>query len=275
MLNLAIELCSLALIDYKIKFYQQDKSRECNMQELKILDTESTTCILCGDELESLKEPHDAICDFCGKKARISHECKSSHYLCDSCLAMNAVEYVKAACLKYNGTDPLALAVEIMNSPVIKMHGSEHHYLVPAVLLTCTHNLQHSKEDLQSKLNIAERRAFAETSISCTHKDGTCGAAMGTGVYVSMILGRELEHEDEWSPANKIIAQSLKRIAERDLPRCCKRDTYMSLEESIDFLRDNFAIDLPKTSGKCTFSLRNKTCGHEICPYFSLSNQLV
>ncbi len=238
-------------------------------------NSEEKTCILCGDDLEKMKDSLELSCDFCNKTSKISHQCKSGHLICDSCLEMPTKEFIKNICLKYKGINPIELAVEIMNSPVIRMHGPEHHFIVPAVLTTCLINAGKMKGSLEEKLEIIERRALKETPQACSYDLRTCGAAIGTGVFLSVFLDREQGDEDEWSVANQITAESLKKVAASGGPRCCKRDTYLSLESAIEFLKNQFAIDLPKSEAKCTFSLRNKSCKREDCNFYNLGFSLV
>lgn len=236
---------------------------------------ERNTCILCGEDLHNADKLEDRICDFCGQVKSIPVICESSHCICSDCLAMSPEEFVIDRCLKYKGINAIELAVEIMNSPVIRMHGAEHHFIVPAVLTTCLHNYHNSTEDLKERLNTIYRRASAETPRACSYDIGTCGAALGTGVFISNYINRELVDEDEWSLANKITAIALKKVADAGPPRCCKRDTYLSLQAAIDFMKENFAIELPYYEAKCTFSLRNRTCKHEECEFYNLRNSLV
>jgi hypothetical protein len=186
-----------------------------------------------------------------------------------------AINFIKEKCLNYIGKDPIELAVEIMNDEIIRMHGPEHHFLVPAVLTTCVHNHHNDKKSLKEKLEIADRRSKLETPRVCTFKKGSCGAAQGTGVFMSMFLERGELDEDAWSPSNSIITESLKVIDESNGPRCCKRDTYIAIETAAKFLRERFSVNLPVSEGRCTFSLRNDDCGHEDCEYYNLANSLV
>lgn len=245
------------------------------MAMIEITGGDLRQCILCAEDINKLENKIDTICDFCNERAYSTHQCNTGHYICDTCYNMSAYEYVKKLCTKYQGFDPIELAVQIMNSPAIKMHGPEHHYIVPAVLLTCAHNAQHLKEDLKSMLETAERRAQLETPNNCSYKNGECGAAMGAGVFLSIYLGHNLADEDEWSPVNEITAVCLKKIADSEGPRCCKRDTYLSLQAATEFLKEKFAIDMPVNQAKCTFSLRNRTCGHEDCSFYNISYSLV
>lgn len=245
------------------------------MDYLGLYREEKSTCVLCGDDLEKINTPIDTICDYCGQKGKVTHECNSNHFICDKCYNINAFEFITNECMKYTGNDPLQLAVKIMNSPVINMHGVEHHYIVPAVLLTTSYNIQGKRDLLKEKLQIIEDRASRETSHYCTFNAGTCGAAFGTGVYLSVFNDRSLGDEDEWSEANHIIAESLKKVASSPGPRCCKRDTYLSLIASVEFMNDKYALNIQTSEPKCTFSLRNKNCGREECEFYSISNTLV
>ncbi len=236
---------------------------------------EAQTCILCGDELNILKEGYNTICDYCGKPSKIFNECNSKHFICNECLSIDKYEFIIDKCLNYNGIDPIKLSVDIMNSPLIKMHGTDHHFIVPAVMLTCSYNYQNKNQNLKEKLEIIKDRALKETSSYCTYKAGTCGAAFGTGVFLSVFLDRTPFSEDEWTDSNHIIADSLKNIANSPGPKCCKRDTYLSILASINFLKEKYAIELESSQPKCTFSLRNKTCGREECEFFNLANDLV
>lgn len=246
------------------------------MTELNTINyLEKETCIMCGEETHRSGEIRERRCDFCGDIKSIPVECDNFHCLCVDCLALTPNNFIRTMCLKYKGIDPIELAVDIMNSPVIKMHGAEHHFIVPAVMFTCIHNLTSSTESLAEKLDIVERRAIVETPRACSYDLGTCGAAIGTGVFLSIYLKRELVDEDAWSLSNTIIAESLRVVADSGGPRCCKRDTYLSLEAAVNFMKEKFAIELPVSKAKCTFSLRNKTCKHEECQFYNMSNSLV
>ncbi|NLO18915.1 MAG: hypothetical protein GX121_03405 [Ignavibacteria bacterium] len=236
---------------------------------------EKATCVLCGDEIFPLSKEIELRCDFCGLIGFAQHQCVNSHYICNSCFSMRPIEYVKMACLNYKGIDPNELAVQIMNTPTIRMHGPEHHFILPAVLATCVYNLKGRAEELAEKLEIIEVRTKCETPDHCEYNIGNCGAAHGAGVFLSILLDRTSENEDEWSLGNQLVAESIRRIAEMGGPRCCKRDTYISIQSAVEFLKNHFAIELPTSEAKCTFSLRNKSCKHEECIFYNISFSLV
>jgi hypothetical protein len=236
---------------------------------------ELTTCILCGDDLVQLDEPVSAHCDFCGQYSTSSNRCDSGHFICDNCFNISLIDYIKRICLKYQDTDPIGLAVDLMNSPVVMLHGSEHHFIVPAVLLTCVANALDIKDSLSEKLELAEKRCYSEIPTLCNFNKGLCGAAMGTGIFLSIFNNQTNATDDEWSLSNSIVSASLKKISENISHRCCKRDTYISLQAAVEFLKEKYAIDLTMSEARCTFSLRNHTCRREECNYYNMSFSLV
>jgi hypothetical protein len=78
---------------------------------------------------------------------------------CDACHEMGGMDYIETVCTHSSATNPLKLAHEIMRNPTIKMHGPEHHYLVPAVLLTAYYNATGETTLTPRKLKVARERA--------------------------------------------------------------------------------------------------------------------
>lgn len=238
-----------------------------------IYDNESKLCPICAEELFTFDEPVPVECFVCGKEIEADEFCRSEHALCEDCRVGSSYNIVKAFCLNDKTTDPLALAIKIMNSPLIKNQGAEHHFIVPAVLLTAIHNKTAQPLNLITALDMAAEKAM-ETTTRCTYDKGTCGAALGTGIFLSIFS--ELEEDEGFSIPDSLTAESMLRIYNSPGPRCCKRDTYIAIEETVKFLNEKFAIELPLTTeSKCTFSLRNRTCGHEDCNYYNVGLSLV
>lgn len=231
-------------------------------------------CFVCGDYLLPVIQPQEMICAFCGKPKPAKCTCKDNHFVCDDCLKLDLKVLIKKICLKTRETDPIALAKLIMELPTVKMHGPEHHFITPAVLLTTVSNLTGNRQNLAEQLKQAELLAN-KLAPTCTWHIGTCGAATGAAIFLLLWKGLNPEEESSWDEANIIVANSLKRIAQLGTPRCCKRDTYVAIEETVDFLRENYNLDLPISEAKCNFSLRNQTCKREDCIYFNLKFALV
>jgi hypothetical protein len=161
------------------------------------------------------------------------------------------------------------MATGIMHSEKIKMHGPEHHFLVPAVLISSFCNA--INDDSKSvKLSTARKRAEKIPGGFCgTH--GNCGAGVGTGIFISIITQSTPLSKEEWSLSNLITGKSLISIANHCGPRCCKRDVYLAILESIQFLKEKFNVTLDTSEVHCQFSENNKECLKSSCLFFPVS----
>ncbi|HVP15956.1 MAG TPA: DUF5714 domain-containing protein [candidate division Zixibacteria bacterium] len=168
-------------------------------------------------------------------------------------------------------TDPLELALILMRNPKIKMHGPEHHFLVPAVLLAAYYN---AKGDYtQKRLKIKEARSRSSKILGgfCGFY-GDCGAAVGTGIFMSLITNSTPLSSREWRLSNLITAKSLLTIANHGGPRCCKRNTFLAINEAVNFLKENFDMRMEIDHNViCEFNDLNKECLKEKCPYYPKS----
>ncbi len=239
------------------------------MAYIDIYNNEEQNCLICSDSLIFAGTPADLNCYVCKKPVKAMEYCRQNHFVCEVCRLGSSYELVKAFCMNSRTTDPTALAVDIMNSPLIRTHGAEHHFIVPAVLLTAVHNKTANPVNLKEALDLAEIQA-KEVPITCTFEKGTCGAAIGSGIFLSIFTERDEMMDEEFSLANNLTAESLQSVTTSHGPKCCKRDTYLSIDETVNFLRDKFAIELEQSVAKCTFSLRNRTCGHEDCNFYNI-----
>jgi hypothetical protein len=158
------------------------------------------------------------------------------------------------------------MATEIMHSEKIHMHGPEHHFLVPAVLLSvyCNQSGDPSKKD---KIAIARRRADKVPGGFCG-SHGNCGAAVGTGIFISIIQGATSLSMGEWRLSNLVTGKTLISIAEHGGPRCCKRDVYLALQSAVRFLNEHMDIGLPLPKVFCEFSENIRECTKFKCPYY-------
>ncbi len=244
------------------------------MEEYKENSEKQDSCRICGNDLFPVIEPAEMICAFCGKAKVAKSTCDENHFVCDDCLNLEIKDVVKQLCLNSEQTDPIALAKQIMSLPAVKMHGPEHHFITPAVLLTTMANLTANRANLAYQLDEAQKLATKLAPI-CTWHIGTCGAAIGASIFLLLWKGLNPDVESSWDEGNVVVANSLKRIAQLGSPRCCKRDTYIAIEETVDFLQENYNINLPISEAKCDFSLINRTCKREDCIYFNLKYALV
>lgn len=225
-------------------------------------------CLICGKDLIYLDLPQKMECQYCKNQFDSNVKCINEHYICDSCHSLPANELIEQYCIKTKSKDPLEMALHLMKNPAVKMHGTEHHYLVPAVLLTAYYNVKNDEENKKKDLKKAKGRAEKILGGFCGFY-GDCGAAVGTGIFISLITGSTPLHKKEWQLSNLMTAQSLHTIAKHGGPRCCKRNTYFAIKEAVQFLEDNFDIKITINEKiKCEFSDLNKECLREECLFY-------
>ncbi|MDD3933504.1 MAG: DUF5714 domain-containing protein, partial [Methanoculleus sp.] len=155
-------------------------------------------CLICGRDLLYTEEPHDLACAVCGEVQSTTAACEAGHFVCDQCHSLEALDLIEQFCITTALEGPLAIACILMRYPAIRMHGPEHHFLVPASLIAayCNHRGEPGRKG--PLLRQARARAGMVRGGSCgTH--GTCGAAVGTGIFVSLITGSTPLKKQEWS----------------------------------------------------------------------------
>lgn len=225
-------------------------------------------CFICGKPLVYFEVQKELPCKICGMESLTNASCEDGHFICDSCHALGGLTAITKYVLKTASKNPIEMATEIMGLPVINMHGPEHHFLIPAVLLTAYKNAG-GKIDLEKALQSAEQRAKSVPGGICGMW-GSCGAGIGAGIFVSIITGATPLSQKEWSLANQATSECLAVIAENGGPRCCKRNTYLAITQSVIFTQKQFNIEIEMPENyTCKFSSRNKQCRYEKCLYFS------
>jgi hypothetical protein len=182
---------------------------------------------------------------------------------------LDAYDYIENYCKSSPHTDPGALINEIMKNSAIKMHGPEHHFLVPAVLITSYYNHLGNKQLLNEKLRTAKKRSKQILGGFCGFY-GTCGAGIGTGIFFSLIQNATPLSTSEWQLCNMATAKSLEKIACHGGPRCCKRDSFLAIETAVEFLNKHLKTALSLSIINCGFSDFNRECRKEDCRYFKV-----
>jgi len=229
-------------------------------------------CLICNKPLVYNEIPKKKQCSFCNDYYESEAECIDHHFICDECHSSEGVNIIENICLKSIERNPILLAIRIMHHPAIKMHGPEHHYLVGAVLITGYYNITGRAELKKYKLSIAKKRAAKIPGGFCGFY-GNCGAAVSTGIFISLITNSTPLSTDSWGMCNLITAKCLKTIGENGGPRCCKRDTYHSILEAADFVSGNLGIDFEIPAKiVCEFFERNKECLKNRCKFYPQNN---
>ena len=69
-----------------------------------------------------------------------------------------------------------------------------------------------------------------------------------------------------------MTAKALEAIGEVGGPRCCKRDSYLSISAAVGFVRENMGIEMEKPDIVCSYGGQNNQCIGKRCP-FSVTNR--
>ncbi|MDL2292850.1 DUF5714 domain-containing protein [Acholeplasma sp. OttesenSCG-928-E16] len=176
-------------------------------------------------------------------------------------------EKIYDICLKSKETNPISLFNLIISIEGIPMHGPIHHFIIPAVFLTCYNNL-YSDNNLKEKLNIASKRAMIVPGGFCANY-GACGAGLGVGIFVSIITDNNPLKQKSWSQTIISNAKCQTIIAKNGGPRCCKRNGYLAILAGIQFAKEEFNLDFSTTDNiECFKSQENTSCKKEACLFY-------
>ena len=140
---------------------------------------------------------------------------------------------------------------------------------VSAALLTAYHNAG-GDIALSDALMEMLRRGKSVPGGACGFW-GACGAGISTGMFVSIISGSTPLTDEPFALSHKMTAAALGRIGEIGGPRCCKRDSFLSILTAIDFVKEHFGIALQKPEVVCRYAAQNNQCIGKRCP-FSAAN---
>ncbi len=223
-------------------------------------------CLVCGKPLKYYDVAQKMKCVVCHDEFESYASCEDGHYVCDNCHAKKGVDAIMDFCLESRSQNPIEILQAIMDTPYIYMHGPEHHIMVGAALLTAYKN-SGGDIDLKEALGEMKSRGGKYPGGSCGFW-GCCGAAVSTGMFVSIITKATPLTTKSWGQGNRMTAKGLQAIGDIGGPRCCKRNSFTAVRMAIEFVRDEFGLsmELPDKI-TCTYSDENKQCLGRKCPY--------
>jgi hypothetical protein len=207
------------------------------------------------------------ICSLCRAPAQSTARCAAGHFVCDTCHAGSAKDVIELTCAMTTSTDPLEIARALMRHPKVKLHGPEHHFLVPAVLLAADANARGIPGDKGTRLREARRRCEPIGGGFCGFQ-GACGAAIGAGIYVSVATEATPLSRESWGLANGATGEALRLLARVGGPRCCKRTTSLVLLSMVKYARERLGVRLDGKGAPCEFSDTNAECIEARCPLY-------
>ncbi len=221
-------------------------------------------CLICGAPLIYLEKDEMMECAICGKKENSKTRCVNGHYVCNECHTEGMDEIV-GLCLKETSKDPLKIIEKMMAMPFCHMHGPEHHVMVGAALLTACRNAG-ADIDLEDALAEMMRRGRSIPGGACGFW-GACGAGISSGMFVSILTGSTPLENESFALSHRMTAKSLGAISEIGGPRCCKRDSYLSILSAVDLVKESLGIEMEKSEVVCARSGNNAQCIGRRCPF--------
>jgi hypothetical protein len=230
--------------------------------------THRSGCLLCGADLEYFTEYLQLTCNFCGTTTTDNARCLHGHYICDTCHRSSAHDIIEHTCISSDSRDPVLLAEMLMKHPSMNMHGPEHHFLVPAVLLATYCEIKDLPREKKTTMIRTARQRSEDVKGGFCGLHGACGAGIGTGIFVSLITGATPLSTGERGLSNRMTAESLLAIAQTGGARCCKRDSLLAIFTAVRFLKEHFGILLPVSKEiRCSFSHLNRECLEQACQF--------
>lgn len=224
----------------------------------------SEECLICHAPLEYLREDVEMECAVCHKRERSKTRCVGGHYVCSACHTAG-IDSIFGVCLEETSPNPYAILDRMMRLPFCHMHGPEHHIMVGAALLTAYRNAG-GEIDLPRALAEMKSRGEGVPGGACGFW-GACGAGVSAGIFVSILTGATPLAGETFGLANRMTARALDAIGAVGGPRCCKRDSFLSLLAAVDFVHEHFGVEMERPSIVCTYSAQNAQCLGGRCPF--------
>ena len=226
---------------------------------------DTNECLICKQPLEYLEREEEMECLLCRKKEGSRTRCVNGHYVCDECHTQGFSQLF-TVCLAHDSANPFTIMNDLMNLECCHMHGPEHHVFVNCALLTAYKNAG-GDIDLEEALKEGFSRGRKLPGGTCGYW-GACGAAISSGQFVSIVTKSTPLANEAWGLSNLMTSKSLQYLGELGGPRCCKRNSYLSIKAAIEFSKEHLGVEMEGTEDlTCTHFTENKQCIGKRCPF--------
>jgi len=241
-----------------------------NGHKQQIIETHHKGCVVCGAELAYLENNKEHTCFYCKKSEKVNTVCNNGHYVCDECHSKDAAEFIKMFAKRATYSDMIEMMEKIREHPSMRIHGTEHHSMVPAIMVSVYKNSggRVSNEDIDT----AVERGQTIAGGSCAFM-GVCGAVSGVGTGFSILMKANPYKAKERKILQNITKEVLEEIAGFEAARCCQRDCFVALKAasklSYAILGKTLVADYHMV---CTQYADNKECIGIQCPLWGKNN---
>lgn len=94
------------------------------------------------------------------------------------------------------------------------------------------------------------------------------------GEALSIIDGTgPLTSDSSWGKHMGFTSKALHCLSQVGGPRCCKRDAFLSFQQAIQYVNENYNVELQNKKMECSFSEKNEQCIKEKCPFYEKTVQ--
>ena len=178
------------------------------------------------------------------------------------------------ACLQEKSKNPIDIFLNIAQMDFVRIHGPEHHVLDGAALLTAFYNAG-GNIDLHNSLNELMNRGLQMPGATCGMW-GVCGAVSSMGAALSIIDGTgPLTSDSSWGKHMEFTSKALHCLSKVGGPRCCKRDAFLSFQKAIQYVNENYNVELQNQKIECSFSEKNAQCIKDKCPFYKKTKKKI
>lgn len=221
-------------------------------------------CLICKAPLIYLETDERMECAICHKEEKSKARCAEGHYVCNECHT-DGMDVIIGLCLRERSKNPVEIIETLMEQPFCHMHGPEHHVMVGSALLTAYKNAGGDIE-LQPALVEMMNRGKSIPGGACGYW-GACGAGISVGMFVSIISKSTPLAVEPFGLSHRMTSKALEQIGVIGGPRCCKRDSYLSVLAAVAFVKEHFGIEMEKQTILCSHSAQNNQCIGKRCPF--------
>jgi MoaA/NifB/PqqE/SkfB family radical SAM enzyme/ubiquinone/menaquinone biosynthesis C-methylase UbiE len=230
----------------------------------KIIEPHNKGCMVCGTELAYLENNKQQTCFYCKKTEKVNTVCEKGHYVCNECHSKDAAAFIKSFAKRAPFNDMVEMMQKIREHPSMRIHGPEHHSMVPAIMVSVYKNLGGDVRD--EDIETAVERGQTIAGGSCAFM-GVCGAVSGVGTGFSILMKANPYKAKERKILQNITKEVLAEIAGFEAARCCQRDCFVALKAASKLSSSILDKTLPVEFNMiCSQYNDNKECIGNQCP---------
>ena len=222
-------------------------------------------CDVCNAPLNVENKPVKLTCTFCGKEFEATSFCPNGHHVCAECRKLTVPQVLEKVISSTTSACPSEILEKVMAHPKLNMHGADHHYIIPVVIVAAAKNAGYEVpvEAVQQAMQRGQQVPGGWCGFC-----GACGAAVGVGIATGALIMSTPLNGKKRTMVMDATREATSRM-EDNAPRCCKKAGRIAMETAVDFLNAKIGTKLEK--GKqpvCTYSARNKECVKQACKYY-------